>query len=117
METLVFALLFTTTALYAAVLARFKHLWEPDYTWLEVVVGCVFVLAAPAVLWRMMPGAGVGDYERWVWVAFVVGGGPIILWRISAAVIAALRVQRTIHERKRAATLAEECGGGEAADD
>jgi hypothetical protein len=31
--------LFAATTLYAVLLAWLKHLWEPDLTWLEVVIG------------------------------------------------------------------------------
>jgi hypothetical protein len=45
----IYLLLFIATALYAALLALFRHLWEPKLTWLEVAIGTAIVLAAPAL--------------------------------------------------------------------
>lgn len=82
----IYTALFVATTLYAALLAWLKHLWEPDWTWLEVVIGVAIVLAAPALDQRNNGPLTSELYEQRVWMAFLVGGIPIVIWRVGTSV-------------------------------
>lgn len=93
--------------LYAIVLHHLKELLEPDLTWLEVVIGCAICLGFAA--WRQrLAGGDWSDYERGVWLAFVVGGGVIITWQVGRFIAR----QQELKQRGRTDTtaMAEECG-------
>ncbi len=92
----IYAALFVTTSLYAALLAWLKHLWEPDLTWLEVVIGVAIVLAAPALDQRNNGPLTSEIYEQRVWLAFLIGGIPIVIWRVGASVRAWGRISQRI---------------------
>ena len=111
---LIYLSLFIGSAVYAALLALFKHYWEPNLTWLEVILGVVLCLLAPYLAQRIEPVDVLG-YEHRVWLAFVVGGTPIVIWQLGRSVSAWLRVERRLQERdgdatKRAATMAQSRG-------
>jgi hypothetical protein len=86
--------------LYTRLLDRHKERLEPDFTWVEVVIGCALCFAAAATRARYVPG-GWQEYEQSVWLAFVVGGGVIIGWQIRRA------IQRAEEVRKRGRTRPE----------
>jgi hypothetical protein len=92
----IYCYLFAAATLYAVVLARLKHLWEPDLTWLEVVIGIVMCLLAPYADQRWHGPLTSEAYEQRVWLAFVVGGIPIVIWRVGASVRAWRRIGRRI---------------------
>lgn len=100
----IYVYLFAATALYAALLAWLKHLWEPDLTWLEVVIGVAICLAAPYYD-RQINGPYTSELYEWrVWQAFLVGGTPIIIWRVAASVRAWVRIIRRIFLRNHGNT-------------
>ena len=103
----IYSALFLAAALYAALLASLRHVWEPDLTWLEVVIGVALCLAAPYAD-RQQNGPYTSEvYEQRVWLAFVVGGLPIVAWQLGQSVRARLRVERRIrgkHGNTRDAT-------------
>lgn len=91
---------------------------EPDFIWLEVVIGNLLILVGGAALRvRLQQERGDiptwRDYERGVARAFIAGGLPVILWQFWQAAVR--------HERARAylrgddsseynpEALAEEC--------
>ncbi len=121
----IYTALFVTTSLYALLLAWLKHLWEPDLTWLEVVVGVAICLTAPYVDQRHNGPLTSELYEQRVWLAFIVGGLPIVIWRVGASVRAWLRISRRIFPRERAngnttdraTSVATECGAKSEAND
>lgn len=78
-----YILLAALSTLYAVVLELYakKKRWEPDYTWVEVVLGVVLCLAVPFVLARTV-GGDWQDYEFHTWLAFAVGGTPIVIWQL-----------------------------------
>lgn len=80
MEFLVYGLLALATSIYAAILERMKSFIEPDLTWLEVAIGISICMAAPMALARIAPGDWT-LYEARSWIAFVVGGLPIVVWQ------------------------------------
>lgn len=92
----IYTYLFAATTLYAALLAWLKHLWEPDMTWLEVVIGVAICLAAPALDQRWNGPLSSELYELRVWQCFLIGGIPIVIWRVSASVSAWVRIGRRI---------------------
>jgi glucose dehydrogenase len=92
----IYAYLFAATTLYAVVLSRFKHFWEPDLTWLEVVIGVAICLIAPYVDQRQNGPLTSELYEWRVWQCFLVGGLPIVLWRVGASVQAWVKIGRRI---------------------
>lgn len=114
---LVYAVLFLATALYAVALHHWRRL-EPDWTWLEVVIGTSLVLAAPATLGELGELASWQDYQHAVWRSFIVGGLPVVVWQIWLAwsrrgeLIIYLRGR---HEQ-RAKALADQGGGDPAGD-
>src|SRR5690349_3425891 len=115
----IYLLLLIATTLYAIVLAQLPQL-EPDLTWLEVVIGVCLCLAAPYVD-RITNGPLTSEvYEQRVWLAFLIGGFPIIVWQIGKNVSERLQAERGIrgthgnatrHAPNRAPALADEPGG------
>ncbi len=67
---------------YAALLDRYKHRWEPEWTWVEVVVGNSLCLAAAALRTRTRRSRSWRGYEHDVARSFAIGGLPIIAWRV-----------------------------------
>jgi uncharacterized membrane protein len=96
----IYCYLFAITTLYAVVLARLKHLWEPDLTWLEVVIGVAICLIAPYVDQRQHGPLTSEVYEQRVWLAFIIGGAPIVVWRVGASVRAWVRIGRRIFPKE-----------------
>ena len=100
MTTVIYAALFLVTCAYAALLARFRHLWEPHLTWLEVVIGTALVLLAPYLNARYVtPPPDWATYEADVHLAFLVGGAPIIIWQLTQSIRAWRHVERRIRSR------------------
>jgi hypothetical protein len=109
----IYAYLLAATTLYAVLLANLKHWWEPDLTWLEVVVGVFICLLAPYADQRTHGPLTSEVYEQRVWLAFVIGGLPIVVWRVGASIRAWGRIARRIGKNDgdttdRAAALAAE---------
>lgn len=119
----IYAALFFATSLYAVLLAWLKHLWEPDFTWMEVIIGCAICLVAPALDQRHNGPLTSELYEWRVWQAFIVGGLPIVIWRVSASVRAWLRIAQRIGKNHdgdttdRATSVAAKRGTKSEADD
>lgn len=90
----IYATLFAAATLYAVLLANLKHLWEPDLTWLEVIVGVALCLAAPYLDQRHNGPLTSEMYEARVWLAFLIGGLPIVAWRVGSSVRAWRRIGR-----------------------
>lgn len=104
--------LFLTTCAYAALLAKYRHLWEPHLTWLEVVIGTALCLLAPYLAARTAVLTWA-EYEALVWAAFAVGGAPILIWQLAQSIRAWRRIERRIRSRHdnqadRTAALAAE---------
>lgn len=92
----IYAALLIATTLYAAALAWLRHIWEPDLTWLEVVIGVAICLAAPYAD-RQLNGPLTSEvYEVRVWIAFLIGGLPIVVWQLGQSVSAWRRIRRRI---------------------
>jgi amino acid transporter len=96
----IYCYLLAVTTLYAALLASFKHLWEPDLTWLEVVIGVAICLLAPYFDNQLNGPLTSEGYEQRVWMAFVIGGLPIVVWRVGASIRAWGRIGRHTFLRK-----------------
>lgn len=80
----IFALLFLGTTIYAIVLDHAKRRrWEPDWTWLEVTIGSALCLAAGTAATCAVLGADGLIIAGLFWLAFVVGGLPIVIWQLS----------------------------------
>src|SRR5262245_40563164 len=89
--------LFLVTSGYAALLAKFRHLWEPHLTWLEVAIGVFLCLLAPYLNARYVTApADWAAYDWDVWRAFFVGGPPIIIWQLAQSIRAWLRIEQRI---------------------
>ncbi len=89
---------------YAVLLDWLRHIWEPDLTWLEVVVGVSLCLAAPYAD-QQYNGPLTSEVYQWrVWQAFLVGGFPIIVWQLGQSVRARLRVEQRIRGPRGIAT-------------
>jgi hypothetical protein len=95
----IYSYLFAGATLYAALLARFRHLWEPHLTWLEVALGTALVLLAPYLDARYNGPLTSEVYEQRVWLAFLVGGAPIIVWQLAQSVSAWRRAEQGIRRR------------------
>lgn len=77
---LTFGLLGFTTSIYALILDRTRAIWKPGLTWLTVVIGVAVCLGFARAA---TPDAGtVAEHDRNLRTAFIVGGLPVILWRI-----------------------------------
>jgi hypothetical protein len=71
--------LLCVTTIYALILfAWLKRRYEPDLTWLEVVIGVLLCMAVPVWLARQGRTYTWQEYEARVFIAFIVGGFPII---------------------------------------
>jgi len=80
----IFALLFLGTTIYAIVLDRAKRRhWEPDWIWLEVAIGSALCLAAATAATYAAIGATGLVIAGLFWLAFVVGGLPIVIWQMN----------------------------------
>jgi heme exporter protein D len=113
----IYLILFLVNIGYAAILEWFKHLWEPELTALEVVIGVALCLAAPFAD-RLLNGPYTAEvYEGRVWLAFVVGGLPVIIWWIGRNVRAWRRILERIYGKSSAAALASERRGRAETDD
>lgn len=121
----IYSYLFIATTVYAVLLAWVKHYLEPDLTWLEVMVGVAICLAAPFADARLNGPQTSELYEERVWLAFVVGGFPIVAWQLGKSIKARLQAERRIrgahgitrHAADRPQTLADEPGGAPKAND
>lgn len=96
MTVAIYIMLFVVTLTYAAILAHYRHILEPDLTWLEVVLGVVICLLAPYADARLSGGDVWQTYESRTWLAFLVGGAPIIGWQLIQSVRSRLRVEQRI---------------------
>jgi hypothetical protein len=77
----IYCFLFAATTLYAVLLSRFPKL-EPDLTFVEVIVG-VWICLLAAYLDRLWNGPLTSEaYEARIWLAFKVGGTPIVIWQL-----------------------------------
>jgi hypothetical protein len=115
----IYAALFAATTVYAALLAFLRHVWEPDLTWLEVVIGTALCLAAPYADQRLNGPLTSEIYEARVWLAFLIGGAPVVIWQLGQSVSAWRRIRRRIrgdhvvitrHPTDPAETLADHPG-------
>jgi hypothetical protein len=79
-DTWVYLPLALLSSAYVVILDRKKAQIEPDYAWLEVVLGTAMCLTAAAIRARLGPDDRA-TYERAVWLAFAVAGLPIIIWQ------------------------------------
>lgn len=121
----IYCLLFAATTAYAVLLAWLKHLWEPDLTWLEVIIGVIICLLAPYFDQRQNGPLTSELYEQRVWAAFLVGGFPVVAWRIGASVRARLQAEKRIrgnygvtrHPPDRAEKVADHPGEAPETDD
>lgn len=90
--------LFAITTLYAVLLSRIPQI-EPDLTFLEVIVGVAMCLYA-AYFDRIWNGPMTSEvYEARVWLAFKVGGAPIIIWQLYKLIRAWRRITERIISR------------------
>lgn len=69
------------TAAYAALLQRLGRRYEPDWTWLTVLIGVV-ISAAPAMALARRDHPSWRDYERRTIAGFVTSGLIIIGWQL-----------------------------------
>lgn len=121
--TIIYVELFLAATAYALALAKWRHIWEPHLTWLEVVIGAALCLLAPFIIARY-GGAGTGweRYEGMVWAAFLIGGTPIVIWQLAQSIRAWRRIERRIrsrngHEADQAAAMAVSRRRGQETDD
>jgi hypothetical protein len=70
----------TITAFYALFLDKYKSRWEPHGTWIEVAVGTLVCLLFTWL--RLQPVTTRREAIRQTTRSFVVGGWPIIIWRL-----------------------------------
>ncbi|WP_110513217.1 hypothetical protein [Herpetosiphon llansteffanensis] len=70
------------TMLYAVMLEHYKHYLEPDWTWIEVVVGTLLCVTAAGIAIRLTPNASWPQYEQQIIASFGIGGGVIITWQV-----------------------------------
>lgn len=114
MDVLIYTALALIVFLYARILDRVKERLEPDFTWLEVVIGCTLCLAAAAIRHRVT-GGDWAAYEAGVWKAFIIGGGVIVAWQIGRAIHRQEELRR--RGRTNSETMAEERGSRAPGDD
>jgi hypothetical protein len=118
----IYCFLPVVTALYALLLSRLPKR-DPDFTWATVIVGVGICLLAPALDQRNNGPLTSELYEWRVWQAFLLGGAPIVIWRVSATVRAYHRLLKRIISRiygnttDQAAPLADQRRGNQETDD
>jgi hypothetical protein len=81
-EAATFAAELVTTAAYAAILQKLNREYEPDWTWLTVVIGVVISTAPTITLARTDPATSWPDYERRTIAGFLTSGLIIIGWQL-----------------------------------
>ena len=81
-EAAAYAAELAATALYAAVLQRLNRRYEPDWTWLTVVLGTIISVIPAIALARRDPATSWPDYERRVAAGFCASGLIIIGWQL-----------------------------------
>lgn len=91
-EAAAYAAELAVTGAYAAVLHRLNRRYEPDWTWLTVMIGVVISTVPARHLARITPTSW-RDYERRVLVGFLVSGAVIIPWQLWLATLRAGRKQ------------------------
>ena len=110
----IYVALFATTTLYAALLAWLQQALrlEPDLTWLEVIIGVTLCLLAPYFDQRWHGPLTSEGYEQKVWLAFIVGGLPIVVWQLSKSVRSRIQVERGLRDNAtdQATAVAESRG-------
>lgn len=108
MEFLIYGLLALATSAYAIVLERVKPFIEPDLNWLEVAIGFAICMASPMAIARVVPGMTWEIYESRVWIAFIVGGFPIVIWQFyrgrRVATDTRIEAQRLLQKKNHADT-------------
>ncbi|KAB8140735.1 hypothetical protein F8S13_22270 [Chloroflexia bacterium SDU3-3] len=120
MDLLLYLALALLASAYAALLQRIQRLYDPDFTWLTVVVGVGFTLAGVAlrlVVGGLPPLSGkalawwvVGRYAG----AFLASGLPIIgwqLWQLRRRLADIIRYLGEEHGQPDTEAVAEERGG------
>jgi amino acid transporter len=80
--TLSYIVLFLATTVYAWVLERHPN-WTPDFTWFQVVAGTTMVLTVPTILALILPPMTGWQMLKLVYLAFVAGGMPIVIWQVA----------------------------------
>jgi hypothetical protein len=70
------------SGLYAWFLERYKDRFEPNWTWVWVVLGVVGCVSAARAETAQQPGATWEDYERNLVRSFSVSGAVIIAWQL-----------------------------------
>lgn len=94
----IYCALFAVTTLYALLLSRIPQI-EPDLTFVEVMIGVAICLYA-AYFDRVWNGPMTSEaYEAQVWLAFKVGGAPIIVWQLYKLIRAWRRLLNRIQSR------------------
>jgi len=81
-EAATYAVEVITTAAYAAILQRLNRRYEPDWTWVTVVIGTIISAAPAIVLARTDPATSWPDYERRTLAGFLASGAIIIGWQL-----------------------------------
>lgn len=94
----IYAALVAATTLYAWLLSRIPQL-EPDLTFVEVIIG-VWICLLAAYLDRLWNGPYTSEvYEARIWLAFKVGGAPIIIWQLYKLIRAWRRILKHVLSR------------------
>jgi hypothetical protein len=118
-----FVIEFLICIAYSLVLERWKHLWEPDFTGVEVMIGCIICMATAAAQARWATITTWQQYEAAVWWSFIIGAIPIAVWQAWRYVrnrrrLLARITRSGLHERRNTTqaysqTLATASRGGE----
>jgi hypothetical protein len=103
-DLIVYPALAVTTSAYALALDDNKQHaeWklEPDWTWVEVAIGVAICLIGAAIRARLGPDDR-RTTERAVWLSFLIGSPPIILWQLMRAYMRQKRRGDTIQHYNR----------------
>ena len=81
-EAATYAVELAVTAGYAAILQRLNRRYEPDYTWVTVMIGVIISAGPPITLARTDPETTWADYERRTVAGFLTSGLIIIGWQL-----------------------------------
>ena len=81
-EAATYAAELVTTAAYAAILEHLGRRYEPDWTWLTVVIGTIISTAPAITLARIDQRTSWPDYERRIVAGFLTSGSIIIGWQL-----------------------------------
>jgi drug/metabolite transporter (DMT)-like permease len=81
-EAVIYTVELAATTAFAIILNKLDRKYEPDWTWLVVMIGVIISAAPSMILARRDPTTTWEDYERRALAGFCTSGLIIIAWQL-----------------------------------